>query len=194
MSKNIVETEGPQMTSQHGAHALRAGLARLYARMRVHTPTHLVTFMHASMHTQTSLWYLLLFHSNSGVVNAPQWYVIRTLPVLFEIFVKFFSEFNIAKNPWVNRLDDERLVGCLHTATCVLTFQWLMNSVNLIIIFVSSVYFTLVYFKRGTSRDLLCNISFRFYTFNSKIVNIISEKFYRPSIDTVHKVLIINIA
>jgi hypothetical protein len=25
MSKNIVETEGPQMTSQYGAYALRAG-------------------------------------------------------------------------------------------------------------------------------------------------------------------------
>jgi hypothetical protein len=29
MSKNIVETEGPQMTSQYGAFTLRAGLARL---------------------------------------------------------------------------------------------------------------------------------------------------------------------
>ena len=39
MSRNWVETEGPQMTSQYGAYALRAGLARLYARMRMHTPT-----------------------------------------------------------------------------------------------------------------------------------------------------------
>ena len=39
MSKNVVETEGPQMTSQHGAYALRAGLARLYARMSMHTLT-----------------------------------------------------------------------------------------------------------------------------------------------------------
>jgi hypothetical protein len=69
-----------------------------------------------------------------------------------------------------------------------------MNSVNFIIIFVGSVYFTLVYFKRDTSRDLLCNISFRFYTVNLNILNILSEKFYRPSIDTVDKVLIINIA
>jgi hypothetical protein len=42
-----VETEGPQMTSQYGAYALRAGLARLYARMRMHTPTRLGTHMHA---------------------------------------------------------------------------------------------------------------------------------------------------
>jgi hypothetical protein len=39
ISKNIVETEGPQVTSQYGAYALHAGLARLYARMRMHTPT-----------------------------------------------------------------------------------------------------------------------------------------------------------
>jgi hypothetical protein len=32
MSKNIVETNEPQMTSQYGAYALRAGFARLYAR------------------------------------------------------------------------------------------------------------------------------------------------------------------
>jgi hypothetical protein len=35
------------MTSQYGAYALRAGLARLYARMRMHTPTYPRTHMHA---------------------------------------------------------------------------------------------------------------------------------------------------
>ena len=34
MSKNWVEPEGPHMTSQHGAYALHAGLARLHARTR----------------------------------------------------------------------------------------------------------------------------------------------------------------
>ena len=38
MSKNVVESEGSQMTSQYGAYALHAGLARL--RARIHTPTH----------------------------------------------------------------------------------------------------------------------------------------------------------
>jgi hypothetical protein len=51
MSKNVVETEGTQMTSQHGAYALRAALARLYARMRMHTPTLPGAHMHARMHT-----------------------------------------------------------------------------------------------------------------------------------------------
>jgi hypothetical protein len=55
MLKNVVETERPQMTSQHGAYALRAGLARLYARMRMHTPTRPDTHMHARTHTQTNI-------------------------------------------------------------------------------------------------------------------------------------------
>jgi kynurenine formamidase len=52
MSKNTVETEGPQMTSQHDAYALSAGLERLYARMRIHTPTHPGTHIHARTHAR----------------------------------------------------------------------------------------------------------------------------------------------
>ena len=48
MSKNVVETEGPQMTLQYGACALRAGLAKLYARMSMHTHMRSGTHMHAS--------------------------------------------------------------------------------------------------------------------------------------------------
>jgi hypothetical protein len=47
MSKNIVEPEGPQMSSQNGAYALLAGLARLHARMRIQTPTRPGTHMYA---------------------------------------------------------------------------------------------------------------------------------------------------
>jgi kynurenine formamidase len=59
MSKNVVDTEGPQTTSQYGA--LRAGLARLYARMRIHTPTHSGTHMHARkrMHAHTDQYVIL---------------------------------------------------------------------------------------------------------------------------------------
>jgi hypothetical protein len=53
MSKNVVETEGPQMTSQYGAYAFRAGVARLYARMRMHTPTRLGTHTRARTHART---------------------------------------------------------------------------------------------------------------------------------------------
>jgi hypothetical protein len=59
MSKDVVETEGPQMTSQYGAYALRAGLARLYARMRLHTLTRPVTHMHARMHAHTVQYVIL---------------------------------------------------------------------------------------------------------------------------------------
>ena len=76
------------MTSQHGAYALRAELAKLYERMRVHTPTrpgtHMQTRTHAQACTDTNTQYVLLFHSNNGYTNAPHCYVIRTLPVLFK--------------------------------------------------------------------------------------------------------------
>ena len=57
MSKNIMEAEWPQMASKYGAYALRAGLARLYARMRIYTPTRSGTRTHAraSTHTQTNM-------------------------------------------------------------------------------------------------------------------------------------------
>ena len=62
MSKTVVKTEGPQMTSQYGANALRAGLERLYARMRMYTPTRPDTHMHArtSKHAQTNQYIILI--------------------------------------------------------------------------------------------------------------------------------------
>jgi hypothetical protein len=42
---------GPQMTSQYGAYALHAGLARLHAPMRIHTPTRQGTRTHARKQT-----------------------------------------------------------------------------------------------------------------------------------------------
>jgi hypothetical protein len=40
ISKNKVETEGSQMTSQYGSYELNAGLARLHARAHAHARTH----------------------------------------------------------------------------------------------------------------------------------------------------------
>ena len=54
MSKNVIETEEPQMTSQYAAYALRAGLPRLHARMGMHTPTRLGTHIHARTHRPIS--------------------------------------------------------------------------------------------------------------------------------------------
>jgi hypothetical protein len=74
------------MTPQYGAYALHAGLARLYARTRMHTPTRPGAHMHtrARKHARTYQYVtLLLFHSNNDFANTPQCYVIRTLPLLF---------------------------------------------------------------------------------------------------------------
>jgi hypothetical protein len=52
----MAETEGPQMMSQHGAYALRAGLlARLHPRMHMHTPTRLGSHMHARIRTHRQI-------------------------------------------------------------------------------------------------------------------------------------------
>jgi hypothetical protein len=61
MSKNCVETGGGHMTSQYGSYPLRAGLARLYARMQVHTSTRPGTHMHArtSKHAHTDQYVIL---------------------------------------------------------------------------------------------------------------------------------------
>ena len=50
--ENVVKTEGPQMTSQYCAHALRAEQARLHAHMSMHTPrTRVTTCTYARTHT-----------------------------------------------------------------------------------------------------------------------------------------------
>ena len=52
MSKNMVEPEEPQMTSQYGAYELHASYASLHTCMRMQTPTRLSTRTHARTHTQ----------------------------------------------------------------------------------------------------------------------------------------------
>ena len=49
----MVETEGPQMTSQCGAYELHAGKARLHARTRMHMPTRPGTHTHARAYAHT---------------------------------------------------------------------------------------------------------------------------------------------
>ena len=62
MSTNVVETEGPQITSQHGAYALRAVLATLYARTRMHTSARPGTHMNARTrkHAHTNPYVLFI--------------------------------------------------------------------------------------------------------------------------------------
>jgi hypothetical protein len=74
MSKNMMEKKGPQITSQYGAYAVRAGLARLYTRMCMHMPTRSGTPVHActNTHAHTGQYIVLIaFPRNSGFVNAP---------------------------------------------------------------------------------------------------------------------------
>jgi hypothetical protein len=104
MSKNVVDTEGPQMTTQYGAYALRAGLARLHAHMRMHTPTRSVTHMHSRTrkHALTDQYVIfIVFHGMNGFVNAPYCYVIRTLPVL--LYLDRFKAYN-SVSPRINIL------------------------------------------------------------------------------------------
>jgi hypothetical protein len=52
MSKNMVESEGLEMTSQYSAYTLHAGKARLHARTRMHTPIRSDDRTHAHTHTK----------------------------------------------------------------------------------------------------------------------------------------------
>jgi hypothetical protein len=55
------------MTSQYGAYDLRAGLARLHARTRMHTPTHPSAHTRARTRIHRSMYYLLLLHGNGDL-------------------------------------------------------------------------------------------------------------------------------
>jgi hypothetical protein len=65
MSKNMVEPEEPQMTSQYGTYALRTRLARLHELIRMQTPTRPGTHArtHACTHRQTRNTFF--FYSNN---------------------------------------------------------------------------------------------------------------------------------
>jgi hypothetical protein len=53
MPKNVVDAEGPQMTSQYGAYVLHAGYARLHALTFMHMLTLPVTQPHKHARTHT---------------------------------------------------------------------------------------------------------------------------------------------
>jgi hypothetical protein len=95
MSKSIVETEGPQMTSQYGAYALRAGLARLYGRMRMHTPTRSGTHMHArtDKHANTGQYVIFI------VFPRQQWFR-ESASLLRYAYIACIVKFDI----WLDRI------------------------------------------------------------------------------------------
>ena len=94
MSKNVVEPERSQRTvcryvacwiskaRSAQAHACARSHSTTYIHARAHA--HLATCARSHTHTYTHKYiigYLLVFHGNSGFVNAPQYYIIRTLSV-----------------------------------------------------------------------------------------------------------------
>ena len=84
MSKTWVETERRQVTSQYGAHATHAGLARLHALTGMHTPTRVratCTHAHSCTHRPKSNT-RIAFPRQQWFAIAPQSYVIRTLLLL----------------------------------------------------------------------------------------------------------------
>jgi hypothetical protein len=62
-----------------------------------HTPTH--TYTHTHTHTQTHIKYVILigFHCKNGYMNAPQFCVIRTLPILFILTIRQRNNFVLRK-------------------------------------------------------------------------------------------------
>ena len=77
---NVEKCDGARVAAGNMAMLLacwisKATRAKVHARDRACTPTPI--YMHARTHT-----HLLLFHSKSALVNAPQRYVLRTLPAL----------------------------------------------------------------------------------------------------------------
>ena len=80
MSRNMVEPERPQKTTQYSAFALHAWSERLHARTQcTHDQAPTCTHAPTREHTQ---YLILLFHGSNGFANAPQYCVIRTWPVL----------------------------------------------------------------------------------------------------------------
>jgi hypothetical protein len=69
MWKNVVERERPQM---------------LIWRMRI------ACWIPKAADTHTTYKYILLFHYNNDCTNAPQCYVIRTLPLLLDLVMPRF--------------------------------------------------------------------------------------------------------
>jgi hypothetical protein len=66
------------MTSQYGAHELHAGKARLYTRIRMHTPTLSGTRTHERAHTHKNVIFIA-FPRQQWFANAPVCYVMVTL-------------------------------------------------------------------------------------------------------------------
>jgi hypothetical protein len=85
------------MTSQYGAYALECWISkatRTHARARMQKSTLPGTRKHAH---RDKYVILMVFHDN-GYVNAPQWYVIRTLLSCFFSYLRLYRGLMMAVN------------------------------------------------------------------------------------------------
>ena len=86
MSKNVVEPEGPQQSRAHTSGMLdKQGYTRVRActRPRSRTPTRVRTHGRAHTQTHTHKYVILIAFLRQWFANALQYYLIRTLPVLY---------------------------------------------------------------------------------------------------------------
>jgi hypothetical protein len=122
MSKNTVETEGPRMTSQYGAYAMRTGLARLYARMRMHTPKRSGTHMHARTpkHTHTSQYVILIAFPQQ------QWFRERATMLLH---IKYIACFVLCFLVKLRRKINSRIIRTLKNSHIKKIYNFLVSLV-----------------------------------------------------------------
>ena len=131
MSKNMLEPEGPQMTSQHGAYAF-ACLSKVTCSHACAHPLALSPLAPLHTHRVTCN---TAFPRQHRFADAPNCYVIRTLSVLFNI--KSYMSGNITRFFWLIRtswylpirsLSSNVLysgtLGTVSTHTCVM---WIVN-------------------------------------------------------------------
>jgi hypothetical protein len=73
MSKNMVEPDRQQTMWQMRVACWISKDTRVQAHARAHAPTHVNARAgtHTHPHTERNMRFLLFFHGNSGVVNAP---------------------------------------------------------------------------------------------------------------------------
>ena len=91
MSKNLVETKGPQMKSQYGAYTLRAGLARLYAH--AHAPRYPHACTHAQAYTHRPICNTYCFSTKTMVLKMCLNVTLYVHCLSCYLFIYFFTGF-----------------------------------------------------------------------------------------------------
>jgi hypothetical protein len=117
MSKNVVEPEGQQFTSQCGAYALHAGWARLYARMRIHTPTRFIVTLYVYCVSCCENVFVYLFRFKDCLVERPAYHAVNysnfdTLRTTIVSHSQILGAFGLSRKSPFN-------CSCLYVRPCV---------------------------------------------------------------------------